>query len=365
MQQITYRIPGSLVGLELGPDRRRDGVVGNVDVALELDNGRGGGGVDGLAEVVQVPAAGGAVLGGADLGGVNDGLAGSSVSTEESDNTAGADGLGGKGGENGRGVGKRRRQQTGGVGIGVIDTADEVADAGAARAGAGADLGAELDEIGHGHAIVLVRVVPRRVHGAEGDERRVLAARKFGAAEDDGAVGTALADGSRLGPGGGIVEAEADGAAGDVGALAVLEHDGAHVVGDVLPDAAPVGLAGRRVLAAGGGRVGRGRVDGVAGAEEDGLDGLARGGELGVGERLELAEHLGRGLELALGDLLDLLHGLAHARVGDGGGAEESADDDGGLHLDGVTIVLRKECVERMTVGELLPRKDCRSLCGW
>ena len=358
--QITYRIPGSLVVGELSPDGRGDGVVGNVDVALELDNSRGSVGVDGLAEVVLIPAAGGAVLGCADLGGVDDGLTGSGVGAEEGDDAAGADSLGGKGGENGRGVGKRRRQQAGGVGVGVIDTADEVADAGAARAGAGCHLGTELDEIGHGHAIALVRVVPRRVHGPEGNEGRVLAAGELGAAEDDRAVGAALTDGSRLGPGGGIVEAEADGAAGDVGALAVLEHNGAHVIGDVLPDAAPVGLASRRVLATGGRRVGGGRVDGVAGAEEDGLDGLARGGELGVGERLELAEHLGRGLELALGDLLDLLHGLAHARVGDGGGAEESADDDGGLHLDGITIVLRKECVGKNECC----RKDCRSLCG-
>jgi hypothetical protein len=109
--------------------------------------------------------------------------------------------------------------------------------------------GTHLHQIGHGDAVASVRGVPGLHLRHDILQTVILRSKNLGGCEDERPVCAAAGPGV-LGPAGCVVEAEADGGPGEVGAPArETDEFQEHLVADVLPDAAGVGFAGVGVLA--------------------------------------------------------------------------------------------------------------------
>lgn len=305
---VPESVAPALVGVE-GKDVLGARVLGQVDVGGELEDTRGGVGVQSLAVEENVPDTGGAVLGPEGLVGVGIALLGGGVGADEGDKALRRDGLVLK--ERDELVGRPRvdgHGVDGGFGRGVL-AANKGADAGAERADNGSNIGTHLDQIGHGDAKVLVLVEPDAGLVADLLETLVDGAHLAFAKGDNGAVSTTGVE--LLGVCAGIVEAEADSAAGEaVAAASSAGHGLLHLIGNVLPDAA--GVLGTLGSALGGARVvvGNGVLGpAVAVAVEDELDGLADRGHVLVGHVVEITNDIDG---LARVDVVVLRHLVFH-----------------------------------------------------
>ena len=228
------------------------GLGAEVDVALEAeDTGRG---VEGLAVVLDIPDAGGAVLGGTGLGRVDVELLAGRVGTEESGKVDSIEALVLEESEEAVTRSMHVGQETIGRGYGGIFAADEGLHHGAQRAGDDGVGGGELDGVGNTNSTVLG---DSQDLGRDVLETVVLRTVVL-LSEDQGAVSSTevlALSGESGGPGAGIVEGGADGGAGIVIALAgggVEEHFG-EVLGHGVPDGRAVSSssAGAAASAAG------------------------------------------------------------------------------------------------------------------
>ena len=269
MQQgDTHSSPGSLsaCSTECLPGAGCGRVVCESHVTLEAQDAGGRDGSGRLAKVRVVELAGSGVLRSGSPG-VDESLDRHRVGTGEGDELGGREGLGAEEGQQVRSallhIGKQtlRREVEG-----VLAT-HERGDARATGADDGGDVGANLDKVRSGDTVLLVGVEPDLGLAGDGLQTVVLPPVELPGVED-GPVGTT--ERKRRVPGGGVVEAEPDGAAGESRTLVAVGESAHHVGNDVAPDAALVGAALGRPL-----RAGR-CVDGsVAGslAAQDGMDG--------------------------------------------------------------------------------------------
>lgn len=148
------------------PLRLRPRILGKIDVALKLDHTRRGS-VARLRVESHVPHTRRAILRVAVAGGVDEVLLGSCVRADQSNEVMCVNRLGREELEKGVGGVFLAGEKTGGSGFGVVFAADEGADARAERAYNSGNIGAELNDVSHGHAVLVVFVVP--FHGLVGD----------------------------------------------------------------------------------------------------------------------------------------------------------------------------------------------------
>ena len=269
-RKSTYCCPRGLIrgtGKRL-PRRRRGSIASKRNIAGEAHNPGGGPLCRRFGVVGRVHDTWRRVLRRAGLARVGESLARDRVRAHQGDQLGRAKSLCAKELEESRGVLLGRGQQALGWLLGRVRAADKGLNARALGADDGGNVGAELDEVGHADAVGLVGLEPGRRAGGDGFEAPVLGPGEL-AREEDGAIS---ATGRQAGvPCAGVVEAEADGPAGEVGALVAVGEGAGHVGGDVAPYAALVFAACFRVLGTGGCVCGTIPYGGAL-SSEDGVD---------------------------------------------------------------------------------------------
>lgn len=276
LERATYRLPSALVLRKLLPRPRRRRVVGQADVALELEHTLRGIGARSLAVVVVIPRAVRRVLALAGLRGVDKLLLADGVRADERDQVGSGKSLGLEQRDVGLRVGKGARDEPRGRQRVVVDAPDVGLDARPPGARRRRGDGVHLDQVGHGDVVLLVTVEPGLRLGRDVLQPPVLDPGQLVGVEDHAAVGAAGGQGGL--PGRRVVEAEADGAPGVRGAPAAVREAAADVGDDVAPLAAGVCRALGRVDVAGRGVVAA-VCEGVQDACEDGGDLGANCGE--------------------------------------------------------------------------------------
>ena len=151
-------LPGVPIA-ELLPLGNRRRVLGQIDVALELEHAWGRI-VRCLRVEGDVPDARRRVLGIAVAGRVDEVLLGGCVCADQRNEVVRVDRLCAEQREQCRSRVLLAGKKAGWAGFAVVFAADEGADAWAERAHDGGDVGAELDDVGHGHAVLVVLGIP-------------------------------------------------------------------------------------------------------------------------------------------------------------------------------------------------------------
>lgn len=324
-------------------------VLGQADVARELEHPLGGVAVERLLVVQDVPDAGGAVLRVPRPRGVDEPLLRRRVRAEEGGQAVRLDGLVAKERDEAVGVGERAGEQAVGRRGGAVPPAHEGPDPRAQGADHRGGRARHLDEVGHAGAVpgVLVEPVLHLVNDLL--QPAVRRARHLLGREHDAPVGAAARPGP-LGEPGRVVEAYAHRLPRQVRAPARRAPElGRHVGGYVVPDAARVcGTLGR--VAGGDVGVSLAGLPVLAVVGDDIFHGAADRCELWVGEVEEVADEL-FGVEFGVVVLPgpDFWEDLVHARVGLGERGCASTGAEKGAEFHDVVLkraVIIKECGE-------------------
>lgn len=245
------------------------------------------------------------------------------MSTQESDQAIGLDGLVLEQLDQEIGTGVNRREKTVWGGLWVILAPDVGLGARTKGADDGGHVGAHLHQVGCRDPIALILVKPGLGKRHDLLEATVSWPADLLRVQDEGAIGTTVRP-SALGPSSGVVEAKADGSPCCIGTSARWSLEGGHhLVGDVLPHTTGVSLALRCAQPGDVGVCLQALAVGLA--EDRSLDIFADRCELAVLQRLEVADGLVgvqcwvRGTALPRHDIgLDLIYDLGHAWMGYG-----------------------------------------------
>lgn len=190
-ERNTYRLPGTLVLRKLLPRPRRLRVIGQADIALELEHPVRRVGARRLAVVGVVPHAVRRVLALTRLGRVDVLLLADGVRADEGDQVGGREGLGLEQRDVGLRVGEGAGDEARGREGVVVDAPDVGLDARAAGARRRRGDGVHLDQVGHGDVVLLVLVEPGLGLCRDVLQALVLYPSQLIGVEDHAPVGTA------------------------------------------------------------------------------------------------------------------------------------------------------------------------------